>query len=137
MPRSMRLISVKPQLWAMSVAFEAQGEIVPRRGVTNAKLPLGSAGRVAGMPSRSLSRASSSPLSVPSVSTTVLGGAGGAELFLQTGETGGGKGGGAAELEDRGHGGDGKMAGRGRGRNEAAIILAAFPPTARPDGDFR
>jgi hypothetical protein len=31
-----------PQLWAMSVALEAQGETVPRRGVTTK-----SAGRVA------------------------------------------------------------------------------------------
>ena len=31
--RSMRL-RAKPQLWAMSVALEAQGETVPKRGVT-------------------------------------------------------------------------------------------------------
>ena len=37
--RSMRL-TAKPQLWAMSVALEAQGETVPRRGETVKKVAL-------------------------------------------------------------------------------------------------
>ena len=35
MPRSKRVILAKPQLWAISVDFDDQGEIVPGRGVTN------------------------------------------------------------------------------------------------------
>ena len=33
-PRSMRLTRARPQLRAMSLAFEDQGEMVPRRGTT-------------------------------------------------------------------------------------------------------
>jgi hypothetical protein len=41
MPRSTRTILSKPHWWAMSVAFEDQGEIVPSRGVTISRLPAG------------------------------------------------------------------------------------------------
>ena len=34
MPRSMRVICDRPQLCAMSVAFDAHGDTVPKRGVT-------------------------------------------------------------------------------------------------------
>jgi hypothetical protein len=30
--------SARPQLWAMSVAFDAQGDTVPRRGVTTTEV---------------------------------------------------------------------------------------------------
>ena len=38
--RSIR-VTVSPQLWAMSVALEAQGETVPKRGVTKSNKPDG------------------------------------------------------------------------------------------------
>ena len=45
MPRSMRSMSLKPQLWAMSVAFDAHGEMVPMRGVIKNKCrPLSASG---------------------------------------------------------------------------------------------
>ena len=38
MPRSMRVICERPQLCAMSVAFDAHGDTVPKRGVTKKRL---------------------------------------------------------------------------------------------------
>ena len=38
MPRSMRSTPSRPQLWAMSVALDDQGEIVPMRGVIKNRL---------------------------------------------------------------------------------------------------
>ena len=35
MPRSIRLIDINPQRWAISVALLDHGEIVPERGTTN------------------------------------------------------------------------------------------------------
>jgi hypothetical protein len=32
--RSIRVTAVSPEVWAMSVAFDDHGEIVPRRGTT-------------------------------------------------------------------------------------------------------
>ena len=66
MPRSMRSIWAKPQLWAMSVAFDAHGEMVPMRGVIRKKwLPAwvsatGSATRSASSKAASLAAASAS-----------------------------------------------------------------------------
>ena len=40
MPRSMRATAVRPQLCAMSVAFDDQGEIVPGRGTTSSRVPV-------------------------------------------------------------------------------------------------
>ena len=40
MPRSMRVTAVRPQLCAMSVAFDDQGEIVPGRGTTSNRVPV-------------------------------------------------------------------------------------------------
>jgi hypothetical protein len=34
MTRSMRLTAARPQMWAMSVALEDHGEMVPGRGAT-------------------------------------------------------------------------------------------------------
>jgi hypothetical protein len=39
MPRSMRCTWVRPQLWAISVALLAHGEIVPKRGITTKRSP--------------------------------------------------------------------------------------------------
>jgi hypothetical protein len=48
MPRSMRFTAAKPQFLAMSVAFELQGDIVPRRGVTSSSSPAGGTGNSSG-----------------------------------------------------------------------------------------
>ena len=61
-PRSMRVTAAKPHWRAISVAFDDQGEMVPRRGVTSFSVPAGSlpAGCA---PSRSCSRARSAAAS--------------------------------------------------------------------------
>ena len=67
-PRSMRTILSKPHWWAMSVAFDDHGEIVPRRGVTTRRLPTG-ASPSGWAPRRSVRRATSSASSGALTST--------------------------------------------------------------------
>jgi len=47
-PRSMRPTAGRPQCFAMSVAFDDQGEIVPSRGVTSSSVPCWTTAAVAG-----------------------------------------------------------------------------------------
>ena len=50
-PRSMRVTAVRPEVWAMSVAFDDHEEIVPSRGTTRrTRTPSSVAGRSNGPP---------------------------------------------------------------------------------------
>ena len=102
----------------MSVAFDDQGEIVPRRGVTSSSSPAGAAGSVAGMPSRSFSRPVSSAPSGSSDSTkyqcsatSSTPGTISPQGLLQTRQTGRRKRGRAAQGKEFSHDGGAEMGG--------------------------
>jgi hypothetical protein len=110
-PRSMRVTAAKPHWRAISVAFDDQGEMVPRRGVTSLSVPAG-AFPAGCAPSRSVRRSRSAAANGALSSTKYQCsaarpfsfGQGGLDVLGKAGKAGGGEGGGAAQLEDFGHG---------------------------------